>query len=107
MSTLRYLSFELSEDTDGVCTLDAEACTAPQDAAAVQAEVQQVLDWARRHFGADEGPIEDGHDWHHALHTRTEPGRDHDWHTVALTISASPAFADAFMARYGEPTDGG
>lgn len=98
---LDYLSFELSEDTDGVCTLDAEAATAPEQAAAVMAEVQQVLDWARQRFGASEGPVDEGHDWQHELLTRTEPGTPHDWHTVALTLSASPRFVDAFRRRFG------
>ncbi len=98
---LDFLSFELSEDTDGVCTLDAEASTPPAHAAAVLAEVEQVLGWARQRFGASEGPVDEGHDWQHELHTRTEPGRDHPWHTVALTLSASPRFVDAFRRRFG------
>ena len=98
---LDFLSFELSEDTDGVFTLDAEASTAPAQAAAVLAEVQQALDWARQRFGASEGPVDEGHDWQHELHTRTEPGNPHDWHTVALTLSASPRFVDAFRRRFG------
>jgi hypothetical protein len=100
-SALQFLSFELSEDTDGVCTLDAEASTAPDQAPAVMAEVHQVLEWARQRFAASEGPLDEGHDWQHEVHTRTEAGRDHDWHTVALTLSASPRFVDAFRRRFG------
>ena len=98
---LQFLSFELSEDTAGECTLDAEASTAPAQADAVQAEVAQVLAWLRTRFG-EEGPVEDGHAWHHALHTAVEAGRDHPWHTLALTVSARPDCADALLAQFGE-----
>jgi hypothetical protein len=99
---LRFLSFELSEDTDGVSTLDAEASTPGDQAPLVMAEVQQVLGWARQHFAHTEGPVDEGQDWDHVLHTSVEPGADHDWHTVALTFSASPAFVAAFRQRFGE-----
>ncbi len=101
VSALRFLSFELSEDTDGVSTLDAEASTPADQAPLVMAEVQQVLDWATRRFADTQGPVDEGMDWDHALHTATEPGADHDWHTVALTLSASPAFVEAFCQRFG------
>src|SRR4051812_29283505 len=52
-----YLSFDLSEGADGVTTLEALASTAPGPHAAVMAEVQQVLDWAWRHFPRTHGPL--------------------------------------------------
>jgi hypothetical protein len=100
-TALRFLSFELSEDTDGVSTLDAEAATPAAQAAEVLAEARQVLDWAERRFPHSAGPVEDGGDWDHVLYTAIEPGPEHDWHTVALTLSASPAFLAAFRARFG------
>jgi hypothetical protein len=103
---LRYLSFELSEDTDGVSTIDAEAATEASQlalVAAVEAEVQQVLDWAWRTFPHTHGPVEQGFDWDHDVqHTLVRSGDGHGWHTTALTLSASAAFAEAFAQRFGE-----
>ena len=39
-------------------------------------------------------------DWDHDLQVHVEDGR---WHAVALTLTASPAFAQAFIAAFGEP----
>lgn len=100
---LRYLSFELSEDTDGVCTLDAEAATTTAaQASEVQAEVQLVLDWAWRSFPHTHGPVDQGLDWDHDVQTAlTAGGGDgQGWHTTALTISASPAFVSAFERQF-------
>lgn len=97
---LRYLEFELSEGGDGVSTLDAMASTPAEQHAAVLAEVQQVLDWAWRRFPDSHGPVDEGQDWDHHLHTTVEEGC---WHVVALTLSASPRFVDLFVATFGPP----
>jgi hypothetical protein len=97
-STVHYLDFELSDDADGITTLQAVAATAADRHAAVLAEAQQVLDWAWRRFPNGHGPIDEGHDWDHDLQVTTEGGR---WHVVTLTLAASPRFAEAFVQMFG------
>lgn len=99
---LAYLSFDLSDNADGVCTLEALASTAQAQHAAVLAEVRQVLVWAARHFPHTQGPAEDGMDWDHDLQLQVEAG---GWHSVTLTLSASERFAQAFLAEFGGPAD--
>ncbi|HIV72477.1 MAG TPA: hypothetical protein H9903_16195 [Candidatus Aquabacterium excrementipullorum] len=100
MSPLHYLTFDLSDDTDGVGTIEAMASTAPAQADAVDAEIRQVLDWAWRQFPHSHGRLDEGHDWDHDLQTAQEQAGDRAWRTVTLTISASPAFMEAFTARF-------
>lgn len=99
---MRFLTFDASDDADGVVTLEAVAATAPERHAAVLAEVQQVLDWAAQAFPGSHGPLDEGHDWHHDLQVTTEDGR---WQVVTLTLAASPRFAEAFQAVFGAPDD--
>ncbi len=96
---MNYLSFELSEGSDGVATLEAMAATGAEEHAAVMAEVQHVLDWAWQHFAHTHGPADEGMDWDHDLQVSVEDGR---WHAVTLTLSGSPRFVVAFMAVFGE-----
>lgn len=95
---LQYLTFDLSEGADGVTTLEAMAATDADHHAAVQAEAQQVLDWAWRHFPDSHGPADEGLDWDHDLQVTLEAGR---WYTVTLTLTAAPRFVDAFLAAFG------
>ncbi len=97
---MRYLSFDPSEDVDGVTTLEAMASTAADQHAAVMAEAQQVLDWAWQHFAHSHGPVDEGMDWDHDLQVQVEGDR---WHTVSLTLAGSPRFVEAFSAAFGEP----
>jgi len=102
---MQHLSFDLSESADGVLTLEAMASSRASDTAthaAVMAEVEAVLAWARDEFGGPPGPVEDGYEWDHELLVQQEAG---GWVTVTLTFSASPAFAEAFQARFGAPED--
>jgi hypothetical protein len=103
---MRFLTFDISDSSDGVTTLEAMASTAAEHHAAVLAEAQQVLDWAWRRFADSHGPVEDGMDSDHDLQVQVEDGH---WHTVTLTLSASPhfaeAFAEAFVADVGDPSD--
>lgn len=101
---LQHLHFELSEGDDGVATLDAMAST--RDAlqlAAIRAEAQRVLDWAQRQFPQGHGPVEEGGLWDDELLEQDEAG---GWRTLALTLSAAPAFVDAFLAAFGTPDEG-
>ena len=99
---MHYLSFDPSEDADGVTTLEAMASTAAGQHAAVMAEAQQVLDWAWQHCAHSHGPVDEGMDWDHALQVKVEDDR---WHTVNLTLAGSPRFVEAFLAAFGEPRD--
>ncbi len=95
---MRYLSFDLSDNADGVITLDAMASTDAGQHAAVRAEAEQVLAWAWRHFPHTHGPADDGMDWDHDLQVQVEPG---GWHVLTLTFTGSPRFAEAFLAAFG------
>lgn len=99
---MQYLGFDLGEAGDGITTLEAMASTAAAQHAAVMAEVQQVLDWAGRHFPHSHGPADEGHDWDHDLQVIEEDG---GWCTVTLTITGSPAFVAGFLAEFGDAAD--
>ncbi len=99
---LSYLHFEASEGDEGVHTLDAMASVRPALRDAVLAEAQQVLRWIRLQFPGDEGPVEDGCAWHHALLIQDEPG---DWCTVTLTIAAAPHVAAALLDHFRSDED--
>lgn len=99
---MHYLNFDLSEDTEGVTTLDAMASTAAAQHAAVMAEVQRVLDWAWQQYPHGHGPVDDGMDWDHDLQLQVEDG---GWHTVSLSLAGSPRFIEAFVATFGPPQD--
>lgn len=97
---MRYLNFDLSDNTDGVTTLDAMASTSEERLPAVMAEATQVLDWAWQRFPHTHGPAHDGMDWDHDLQVCAEEG---GWHTVTLTITASPRFVEEFAAAFADP----
>lgn len=97
---MRYLTIDVSDDAEGVVTIEALASTSADHHAAVLAEVQQVLDWAGRHFPHTHGRVDDGMDWDHHVHDTVEAG---GWHAVALTLATSARFAEAFLAEFGEP----
>ena len=99
---MHYLSFDLSEDAEGVTTLEALASTAAEQHAAVMAEVQRVLDWAWQRYPHSHGPVDDGMDWDHDLQVQVEDDR---WHAVSLTLAGSPRFVEAFLAAFGNPQD--
>ena len=95
---MHYLTFDCSEDTDGVTTLEALASTPAHQHAAVVAEAQQVLDWAWQQFPDTHGTNDDGMDWDHDLQVTVE---DDAWHTVTLTLTGSARFVEAFWLRFG------
>jgi hypothetical protein len=98
---VRYLSFDLSDATDGITTLDALAATSAAQHPAVLAEVNRVLDWAWRHFPHSHGPVEEGQDWDHELQVQIGPEAQGHWHEVALTLTGSAAFVAEFLAEFG------
>lgn len=101
---MRHLSFDLTDGSDDILTLEAMASTREAEHAAVMAEVAQVLAWARAEFGGRQGPVEDGNAWDHELLVQHEVG---GWVTVTLTLSASAEFAEAFQATFGDMDDQG
>jgi hypothetical protein len=95
---MHHLTFDLTDSSDHVLTLETMASTREAEHAAVMAEVAQVLAWAQAEFGGRHGPVEDGHAWDHELLVQHEAG---GWITVTLTFSASAEFAEAFQAAFG------
>ncbi|MBL0730047.1 hypothetical protein [Piscinibacter sp. HJYY11] len=103
---MHYLTFDLSDNDEGVTTLEALASTPAAQHEAVMAEVQQVLDWAWREFPHTHGAADDGMDWDHDLQVQVEAGRDGKaWHSVTLTLTGSARFVEAFVAAFGDPAD--
>jgi hypothetical protein len=99
---MHYLIFDLSDDAEGVSTLEAMASTSAEQHAAVMAEVQQVLDWAWQRFPHTHGPADEGMDWDHDLQVSVEDGR---WQVVTLTLTGSARFVEEFFAAWGSPDD--
>jgi hypothetical protein len=96
---MRYLTFDLSEGAEGEQTLEAMAATSAEHHAAVLAEVQQLLDWARREFPRTQGPVDEGMDWDHDLQVNVEAG---GWHSVTLTMTGSAPFFKEFFDAFGD-----
>ena len=99
MAAMQFLHFDLSDNDDGITTLEALASTSAAQHAAVLAEVQQVLDWAWRAFPHTHGSADDGMDWDHDLQVAVEGA---GWHAVTLTLTGSEGFTTAFVARFGD-----
>lgn len=99
---MRHLTFDLTDSSDDILTLEAMASTREAEHAAVMAEVEQVLAWAQAEFGGRQGPVEDGNTWDHELLVQHEAG---GWITVTLTFSALPEFAEAFQAVFVNAED--
>jgi hypothetical protein len=100
---LRYLSFEVSEDGDGNVNFDAMASVLPDHVHALQAEVQQVLAWARGPFAGTEAPLDEGGDWDCDVQTTEEPeaGKPHTTRTtLTLSITGTVQFAEAFEQQF-------
>lgn len=118
--SLDYLEFDYSEDTQGLCTFDAMASVAPAQVPAVLAEIGRVLDWAFTHFAGGRGALDEGMQWDFDLQSQQEfsvqdriaydeaTGRvrvqagqaGQARHTLTLSLSATPDFAEAFRAAF-------
>lgn len=99
----RHLTWNIDDDGEGRHILEAMASWREADAAVrdgVEAELQQVLGWARRAFGDAQGPLDEGHAWDLDLQRHREAD---GWHTVTLTLAAAPRFHEAFLERFGDP----
>ena len=97
MTALQYLTFDMSDNDEGVVTIEALASTALAQHAAVLAEAHSVLAWAWRAFPHTHGPADEGGEWDHDLQVSVEDG---GWHALTLTITGTAEFAAAFAARF-------
>jgi len=100
MSALRWLTLDMSDNDEGVVTIEALASTDAAGHAFALAEAQSVLDWAWREFPGSHGPADEGGQWDHDLQSGI--GAD-GWHSVALTLTGTPAFAQAFEREFDLP----
>lgn len=115
---LDYLDFERSDDGEDTTTWDALAHVAAARWPQLSRELLQVLRWAAAQAGAP-GPLDDGHAWDYDLQLQDAGGRplalqfsardgtlshaslEHAGRLqLALSISGSPAFAEAFDAKW-------
>ncbi len=119
---LQFLEFDCSEDSEGVVCWDALAQPAARHSPALLLEVTQLLAWAHRFGPHAPGPLEDGADWdfdlqirfsdaplpvhwnseNHTLVLSSSPTPS-DAITLSLSISGTPAFAQAFRAHCHAP----
>lgn len=102
MTALRWLDFDYSEGTDDTGVFDPMTSVAPARAAAVEAEIAQVLAWAEAHFAGLRGPVEEGGAWDADLQVVEEEDRSGLRQSYSFTLSGSPAFCEAFRAQFGE-----
>ena len=98
--TLDYLVFDYSEGDDDTGLFEALASVAPERAAAVQAEIDAVLDWAAR-FPGPRGPVEEGGAWNADLQLSDEPGPP-PRRSFTFSVGGVSAFCEAFRERFGE-----
>jgi hypothetical protein len=99
MIRLRYLTLDLSDNDEGITTIEALASTSAAQHLAALAEAQQVLDWAWRTFPHTHGPADDGGQWDHDLQVGIEGD---GWHAITLTLTGTPEFAAEFSAAFGD-----
>lgn len=100
-----HLTWQIDDDGEGHTILEAMASHRATDDTAQQAtdaELQRVLAWAQQQFGHDQGPLDEGHAWDLDLQRHHEAD---GWHSVTLTIAATPAFHAAFIEHFGDPLD--
>ncbi len=95
-----YLDFDTSEDEHGCATLEAMACVPAPQAAAVQAEIQQVLDWAHATFPGQQAPLDEGGEWDYQVQQQPETVAGQPRQTFTLSLTGTPQFCDAFQGRF-------
>ena len=86
---LKFLEFDLSEDTQGLLSWSALACPAAEHTPALHREVQALIEDLTRQLGAA-GPVDEGHAWDMAL----DIGREADRTAVSLHLSGGEALAE-------------
>lgn len=71
---LQFLEFDLSEDTDGLCSWDALASPAARHTSDLLSEVRALLEELHQALGPA-GPVADGHRWDLDLQIHDELGQ--------------------------------
>ena len=99
MTALHLLTLDVSDNDEGVVTIEALASTPAAQHAAALAEARAVLDWAWRAFPHTHGPADEGGEWDHDLQVGVEGD---GWHAVTLTLAGTPGFAREFEAAFGQ-----
>lgn len=119
---LHYLDFDITDEDSGRCSFDAMASVFPERLPDLLAELAAVLRWAIGAFGVA-GALEGEGDWDYELGATGEPDtpldvvfdrhqgvrlapwpKGPDRTTLTLTLSGSPAFAEAFRRHFGIDT---
>lgn len=98
---LQFLEFDLSEDSEGLCTWDALASPAPVHNAALLDEVHALLFHLHEALGPA-GPIDEGHVWDMDLQVHDAAGQALPAGapapvgriTLALSLSGGAALAE-------------
>lgn len=98
---LQYLIFDASDDGEGHGSWEAMASVRAPQRAALQAEVQAVLDRAEAHSPGPRGPLDEGGVWDADTHTQT----DGEWTTVTLTLVGPWAWGEALLAELSPDSD--
>ena len=102
---LRFFEFDLSEDTDGLCTWDALASPAPAHTSAMLAEAEALVQHLTHALGPP-GPVDEGHQWDMDLQIHDEEGRPVPLQggtqpegriTLALSLSGDAALAEQLL----------
>ena len=119
---LDYLLFDFTDEEAGSCSFDAMASVLPARLPAAIQEIEAVLGWANREFDAPAAASDEG-EWDFELQAVGEPdvpleiSYDFDSArvsmppgfkgrvTLALTISGSRAFGEAFRQAFPESSD--
>ena len=118
---LHFLDFDYSEDAEGTATWDAIAAIPAARMSELEHEIISVLAWAHAEYGELRGPLESGGLWDYDLqcerdglpllalgfdiherqiHPRPQ-SQPQAWVTLTLSLSGGPAFAAAFVDRFG------
>lgn len=118
----QFLEFDSSEDSEGLVCWDALAQPAPHHTLAMLQEVTALLAWAHRQGQYAPGPLEDGADWdfdlqihdgHVPIETQWSSARQtldlsptpqaNTRISLSLSLSGTPAFAEAFREHWNAP----
>jgi hypothetical protein len=93
-----YLLFDRSEDGLGCVTWEAMAEVQPDRVAELCAEWEAVLAWVRRTCPGQEGLLDEGGGWDHAVHHSCGPD---GWQTWVFALTAEPALVDGLEPLLG------
>lgn len=97
---MQYLDFDTSEDEHGYASLEAMASVPAPQVAAVQAEIQQVLDWAHAAFPGMQAPLDEGGEWDFQVQQQPELVAGQPRQKVTLSLTGTPQFCEAFRGQF-------